>query len=123
MDKILDNIYGTKEYGEMQKRLYEEEQKNIYNSIGLPLVDKIMKHSYIPHQMSMLVELINKNIPKQYMSSPSGFKNIPLGKGFGLDIQQGGNLGQWRPQFEGDFYDEDRPSFPVDYGINLKKEF
>ena len=112
-NKILENIYGSKEYDDIHKRLYEEEQKRIYNSIGLPLIDKIMKHSYIPDQTSMLVELINRGIPQQYASQyfgtslPSGFKNIPLGKGFDLDIQQGGYMN----------------NAPIDYGINLKKRF
>ena len=117
-NKILENIYGSKEYDDIHKRLYEEEQKRIYNSIGLPLIDKIMKHSYFPDQMSMLIQLINQNIPQQYASQyfgtsiPSGFTNIPLGKGLGLDIQQGGYMG----------HSAEVP-FPVDYGIRIKKKF
>ena len=123
MFNILENIITTnsnanndsKNYNNIQKRLYEEEQKNLYNAIGLPLIDKIMKHSYIPDQLNMLMHLINSNIPKgdasQFFGTPnpypSGFKNIPLGKGFGLDIQQGGYM----------------DNFPVDYGIKLKKRF
>ena len=116
MNKILENIYGSKEYNDMQKRLYEEEQKNIFNNIGKPisklLVNKLIKGNMRDYAMkevqksgNILSSLINAdprntNVPpskywgeilKGNISSPLNeikLRNINLGKGFSLDAQK-----------------------------------
>ena len=89
-------------------------------------LDKAGRHTGIRGKIGLITELYNQGVPPEewgdiIKSQGFALRDIPLGKGFDLDIQQGGYMPQSSyQQFEGQ---TTLPDLPVDYGINLKKKF